>query len=507
MFKTICATGIFLEHLTHIQETLAMLQGSNSHLKYVYLCLLFILGAAVLSRYNRLWKHYSLFTNSTYDVDKNNTAYNLVSCVYNVSYDQTMIAWTYHTVTIKWQPSENCSEEIRDLVKIKDGSILRVQAYSNQELVTETALYISNGSYEANLLLTIPGKFVIIVMLTYINGDNLERRYHVKPILNQVQGSPYELTVLPNNIPAHITRYCTRKESGEARGRWVKCGNVYGDLYPQLERCGPWQNDISFNFDHIHNFRWLPYKCQLHQYTNDDLKRCLARNGWRSLVFAGDSHMRYRAYHWVTRLYGACHSCAKTYIKMVFTKIPRIEWIFDARGTRLPLTYTNITIPFEKYMHPKVRRSKFSTPFPADSLAGNLFLMNFGHWVLRESTDYEFMSEKLSAYAESLKNLKRSGKEVVWVNTVSLPWRSDQAVVDWRENTSPSRVHQFNELADKYMRMNGISIVDAFQISNGRVSATHDQTHYTKRLPGNDFGGVVENAISNTIINALCNPD
>ena len=44
-----------------------------------------------------------------------------------------------------------------------------------------------------------------------------------------------------------------------------------------------------------------------------------------------------------------------------------------------------------------------------------------------------------------------------------------------------------------------------YQISDGRIGATHDQTHYTKKLVGNDFGGVVENAITNSIINLLCN--
>ena len=51
----------------------------------------------------------------------------------------------------------------------------------------------------------------------------------------------------------------------------------------------------------------------------------------------------------------------------------------------------------------------------------------------------------------------------------------------------------------------GIPVVDAYQISDGRIGATHDQTHYTKKLVGNDFGGVVENAITNSIINLLCN--
>ncbi len=391
------------------------------------------------------------------------------------------------------------------MIEIQEGSVFRVQAYSNQEIVTKTAAYVDNHTYAAELFLTTPGRYSILVMLTYINGDSLEERFHVTPILKQVRGSPYNIIVMANKIPDGISQYCTKEESGSALGRWVKCGNIFGDIYPPLERCGPWQTDISFDFDRVHGFRWLPYTCQYHQYTNDELKKCFARNSWNSLVFAGDSHMRYRAYHWVTRLYGACHSCAKTHIKMVFNKIPRIEWIFDARGTRLPLTYDNITLPYEKYMHPKVRRSKFSKPFPSDAMDSKLFFINFGHWVLRESTDIEFIRRKVRAYADSIMNLRSSGKHVLWINTVSLPWRSDQAVVEWRENTSPSRVKQFNDIADRIMREYGIPSIDAFQISDGRISATHDQTHYAKRLVGNDFGGVVENAISNTIINLLCN--
>ncbi|XP_065069421.1 uncharacterized protein LOC135694552 [Rhopilema esculentum] len=481
-----------------------MVHSSGIKLAYVYSLIAILIGAAIFSRYNRVWRKVKITKNIQKESEVD---YHATSCVYKVSHSNFSIAWMYHTVTINWEPSENCTTEIQDLIRIKDGSILRVQAYSNNELVTAAAVYSENNTYTANLLLSIPGKFVVIVMLIYVNGDNLEDKHHVKPILKQIQGSPYEVTVLPNTIPRGITRYCTKRESGQARGRWVKCGNVLGDLFPPLERCGPWQSDPNFNFDHIHGFRWLPYRCQLHHYSNDDMKRCLAKSRWRSLVFAGDSHMRYRAYHWVTRLYGACHSCAKTHIKMVFNKIPRIEWIFDARGTRLPLTYGNISLPYEKYMHPKVRRSKFSTQFPGDAMESDLFIMNFGHWALRESTDYEFMTKKLAAYTESMVYLMRSGKQVIWVNTVSLPWRSDQAVIDWKENTSPSRVRQFNDLADRYMKANGIQIVDAFQISDGRISATHDQTHYAKRLPGNDFGGVVENAISNSIINSLCNPE
>lgn len=224
----------------------------------------------------------------------------------------------------------------------------------------------------------------------------------------------------------------------------------------------------------------------------------------------GDSHMRYRTYHWVTRLYGGCRGCIKTYIKMVFDKIPRIEWIFDARGTRWPMTFPEISFPNEVYVHPKTRRSMFSKELPSTVFDVNLFILNFGHWILRESTQEEFMEEKLRAYVEAIRkmNATREGKKkFLWVNTVSLPWRDDKAVVEWIENPSPSRVAQWNQLSDSFMRAHGIQIVDAFQISNSRIGATHDQTHYAKRLKNGDCGGVVENAISNTIANALCNYD
>eukprot|EP00794_Sanderia_malayensis_P008097 gene8097-8965_t len=483
----------------------------NPNARHLYVFLTVFVVTFIVFKYNqfRVQKYADM---NRYKVTQASASIG-VECLYAVNTQRSTnvsLAWTYYRVVISWQASvsPNCSADVRRNVSFREGSVFRVQAFSNQELVTKTAEYKDNETYVAELLLTVPGRYAIMVMLTYINGDNLEHRYHVKPILKQIQGSPYNVIVTPNQIPAGVTRYCGKRESGTAAGRWVKCGNVFADIYPPLERCGPWIGDMNFDFDKIHGFRWLPYACQHHQYTNDQLKKCLARNGWDSIVFAGDSHMRYRAYHWVTRLYGACHSCAKTHIKMVFNKIPRIEWIFDARGTRLPLTFDNITsLPHEKYMHPKVRRSKFSKPFPKDAVSSSLFLLNFGHWVLRESTDLDYMRRKLDAYAESVDYLRLSGKKVMWINTVSLPWRSDQAVIDWRENTSPSRVRQFNELADHVMRERRIPRVDAFGISDGRVAATHDQTHFVKRLVGNDFGGVVENAITNAIINALCNPE
>ena len=428
-------------------------------------------------------------------------------CAYTVTMKKKVAVWERFTITIQFESSkteDECSFDDQN-----GGSTFRIQLYSIYEMTSKTTAYMGNGTYQADVLLTIPGKYVAMVFVTYIHHQASETRYHVRPLLQQLKKSPFEVIVLRRNLTKAFaepslqtssSRYCTQNTSGTVEGRWVKCGSIL----PQIERCGPWQS-AEFDFDKINGFHWLPYTCQYHTFTNDEIKRCFARRGWDSIVFAGDSHMRYRAYHWATRLYGACPGCVKTHIQMVFEKqVPRIEWVFDARGTRLPLSFQNITLPFEKYIHPRVRRSKFSTPLSSGAQNSKLFLLNFGHWMLREAHDAEFMERKLHAYARSAKYLMAEGKTVVWVNTVSLPWRLDKAVKLWRENTSPRRVKHFNTIADRIMKSYGIPIVDAYSVSDGRIGATHDQTHYTKKLLGNEYGGVVENAISNVIFNKLC---
>lgn len=438
--------------------------------------------------------------------DVNETDYGGVECGYSYKISEGYVTtWEPFQIIIEYNPDEECRNKIAGHLQEDGGTAIRVQIYSAYELASATADYAGNGTYKAVLRLTIPTKYVVMIYLTYVNHLAMEDRRHVRPLLRQIPGSPFELNVKrqrssETSKAAEQVRFCSRNESGIVKGRWMKCGNII----PGLERCGPWQS-TEFDFDRIHGFRWLPYDCQYHSYTNDEVKRCFARNGWDSIVFAGDSHMRYRAYHWVTRLYGSCVSCVKTHIKMVFDKVPRIQWVFDARGTRLPLSFPNLTLPYEKYIHPKVRRSKFSAPFPTDALESKLFLLNFGHWVLRESKDQDFIFKKLHAYAKAAKYLINRGKSVLWVNTVSLPWRTDQAVKHWRENTSPYRVRHLDRIADKIIKEYGIPTVNAYDISDGRIAATHDQTHYTKKMAGNDFGGVVENAISNTIFNKLCN--
>ena len=446
---------------------------------------------------------------------KGNRESQFQDCAYTVRMQKTVTAWEHLTITVQYNPKKNQrskNDKNGDECIFDDqngGSTFRIQLYSIFEMTSNTTSYLGNGTYQADVLLTIPGKYVAMVLVTYIHHQASETRYHVNPSLQQLKNSPFEVIVLKKNFTASSlttqtstqpSKYCTRNASGIVNGRWVKCGSVL----PKTERCGPWQSS-EFDFDKINGFHWLPYTCQYHTFTNDEIKRCFARHGWDSIVFVGDSHMRYRAYHWATRLYGSCPGCVKTHIQMVFeNEVPRIEWVFDARGTRLPLSFKNITLPFEKYIHPRVRRSKFSTPFSSGALNSKLFLLNFGHWVLREAYDVEFMEQKLHAYGRAAKYLMAEGKTVVWINTLSLPWRLDKAVKLWHENTSPRRVKHFNAIADRIMKSYGVPIVDAFSVSDGRIGATHDQTHYTKKLPGNEYGGVVENAVSNVIFNKLC---
>jgi hypothetical protein len=70
---------------------------------------------------------------------------------------------------------------------------------------------------------------------------------------------------------------------------------------------------------------------------------------------------------------------------------------------------------------------------------------------------------------------------------------------------SPSTIGYLNSFLDQAMRDAGIQVVDAFQISNPRLSAIHDETHYAKLFPDGICAGVVENTVTNVILNALCN--
>ncbi|KXJ17732.1 uncharacterized protein LOC110233383 isoform X2 [Exaiptasia diaphana] len=424
-----------------------------------------------------------------------------LGCLYTVIPPTNPITWKEIIFYIKPSPGGICKGVFRHNVT-EGQSKFRIQAFGSKEMVTGTAMHVGNDTYEAKLQLSFADEYIFMVILTFLNKNHLEYRVHHNAILQHVVSSPFESRVAEGTRPAGYTRYCTREESGTAPGRWVECGKLEG-----IEDCGEWQLNQVYDFDQIHGFHWVPFSCQLHHYSNDEIKKCFAKNGWSNIAFTGDSHMRYRTYHWVTRLYGGCRGCIKTHIKMVFDKIPRIEWIFDARGTRWPMTFPDVKIPNEVYVHPKTRRSMFSKELPSTVFDVKLFIMNFGHWVLREITQKKFMQDKLNAFAEAIQKMNGTDgkKRFLWVNTVSLPWRDDKAVVDWIENPSPARVEHWNKLSDSVMRKHGIQIVDAFQISNSRIGATHDQTHYAKRMSNGDCGGVVENAISNTIANALCN--
>lgn len=252
-----------------------------------------------------------------------------IECAFQYKTKKIVKIWAKSYITIMYKPSSNCSTELLSQLQKDGGATFRIQAYSVYEMTAGTSVYVGNNTYQVELLLSFPTKYIVMVMLTYVNGQALESRMHARPLLKQLEGSPFQLNVIRSPSPKGLSRYCSKRESGIATGRWIKCGGAINGL----ERCGAWQAP-DFDFDRIHGFRWVPYLCQYHQYTNDQMKKCFAKNRWSSIVFAGDSHMRYRAYHWATRLYGSCHACAKTHIKMVFDKIPRIEWVFDARGTR-----------------------------------------------------------------------------------------------------------------------------------------------------------------------------
>ena len=390
----------------------------------------------------------------------------------------------------------------------------RGEATSEFEVLVLDSKHIGGDVYRAGFKPSFGGEYKITVLLTYVNGENFNYSSHRASIMTNIEGSPFVLSVESQPPPEDITRYCSQLESGTARGRWVRCGSLRG-----IEECSKWQVDVRFDFDKLHRFFWLPYSCQLHYYSDHEMKVCLAKNGWEKIIFTGDSHTRYRAYHWVTRLYGNCFGCDKTRIATRFGLVPKIEWVFDARGTRWPATFPSISKPTEIYINPKTRRSMFSDPLPESIDDGDLYLMNFGHWLLREVTFDKFMVDKLRAHIEAIKLLnssKKTGtdsnigaadkpKRFLWVNTMSFRWREDKGVREWIMTPSPSLVGYMNSFIDRAMKAAGIQVVDAFQISNGRLNALQDATHYAKVFSNGECGGAVENAVTNLILNALCN--
>ena len=468
----------------------------NSGIQYIFL-LIFII---VISYHNRKI-FYQDEINIDHDkmnavnIEKNNKFVG-VECAYDFFAEKKIKMWRKTIINIKLNRLKNCTEMIYSSLEENGGSVFRVQALSVYEMVTSTATYIGNGTYEVQLLLTFPAKYTIMVLLVYVNGIAMQLKRHSRPLLRQLPGSPFHVNVFKDNSTSQVTSYCTNRESGTVAGRWVKCGGAI----PGLERCGAWLSS-DFDFDEINGFRWVPYTCQYHQYTNDQIRNCFARNEWDSIVLAGDTHMRYRAYHWATRFYGNCHMCTETPAKMIFNQVPRIEWVLDARGTRLPITFPNVSLRFEKFIHPRATRLKISNPYNAEALRAKLYILNFGNWLLQETNDVMLINLKLHSYGKAAKMLQNMGKVVVWLNTMSLPWRTDPGDGD----IPPYRVKRYNIIADRVMRHYNIPVIDAFQISDGRIHAVYDRIYYAKNMPGNDFGGVVENTITNCIMNLLCN--
>ena len=130
-----------------------------------------------------------------------------------------------------------------------------------------------------------------------------------------------------------------------------------------------------------------------------------------------------------------------------------------------------------------------------------------------------FMFNKIAAFLQGVRLMNRTRgadiqvpkytlekrKKFIWVNNLSLKWREDADVLKWTMTPSPSTIGYLNAILDLAMTEAGIQVVDAFQVSNPRLSAIHDGTHYAKVFPDGVCAGVVENAITNVILNALCN--
>ena len=434
-----------------------------------------------------------------------------IECAYTFAVDEKISTWKDMRVVISLDRSTSCFQQ-RPPTWGPGASVFRVHAYSVHEMVTSHASYIDDEkSYVARLLLTFPVKYTVMVLLVHVNGLTTDRLSDVsRPLLRQLLGSPFNITVTKNHSNTNqATRYCTRNESGRVQGRWVRCGGAVRGL----ERCGAWLNS-DFDLDGIHGFRWVPYTCQYHQYTNDQLRKCFSRNQWDSVVLAGDDLMKFRTFHWVTRFHGNCHACARSSPRRkVFSDgVPRLEWVEDPRGTRLPQTFLNKSLDVEKLLNPKqsshLDHNHSVFPFDAEALQATVFVLNFGRAVLRETNDMMLINIKLHTYGKAAQQLQNMGKVVVWLNSpTGTPWSRDHIgdVTSKPRDVPAFRMRHFNKVAGRIMRHYKIPVVEAFDVADGRIQAVRGHTHYVKKLPGNDFGGVVENTITNCIMNFLCN--
>ena len=70
---------------------------------------------------------------------------------------------------------------------------------------------------------------------------------------------------------------------------------------------------------------------------------------------------------------------------------------------------------------------------------------------------------------------------------------------------APNTIDYVKSIIDTAIRQAGIQLVDAFQVSNARPRPSFDCPHYAKMFQGITAAGVVENAVTNLILNALCN--
>lgn len=204
-----------------------------------------------------------------------------LGCFYTVTPPVNPIAWEEITILIIASPGGLCQSYKQHNITVGE-SRFRVQAFGSQEMVAGEAIHLGNDTYQAKLRVSFAGDYVVMVILTFANNAHLEYRFHSNAILQHVFNSPFEMRVAAGPSPAGYTRYCTKEESGTAPGRWVECGKLAG-----IEDCGAWQLNSVYDFDQIHGFHWVPYACQLHHYSNDEIKKCFAQNGWSNIAFTG----------------------------------------------------------------------------------------------------------------------------------------------------------------------------------------------------------------------------
>lgn len=291
-------------------------------------------------------------------------------------------------------------------------------------------------------------------------------------------------------VPMH---YCN-EDVGKQEGRWVSCEDLVGDV-TGMEECSIVEKNQAFDFDSFSKWRWLPYHCQVAQFSKSDIRSCAMDRKLKKMCFFGGLDMLFRMYHIHYRITEKeCTECdVISSNKQIFAKDIELDFFWDPLLEKFLLAFGgNSDLAFQLVT------------------SCDVILFNWGLDLLNSQNNSSYSYERYSAELEtSLKNFKQKVDEkstqLIWVNNYVASQRDLYPNLIYFNEAIGSlsilmRLIYLDALADKY----GITRIDAFSISFGRILDSPDKRFFSTRVKGVGWGGSVETAVSNIIWHILC---